>query len=422
MRKSPVLLTVFLVLTLVSPGLGCGGESPTPPPASSTLRATATPVPVTTTVPPPTAAISPTPQPTLTPVSTPTSEPTPTPVPTRTPEPWVSYWPTGEARRGIATLTIAPSDGRTIYASTQEAIYRSNDGGKSWTIVSRVPNLVALAVDPVNRDTLYAYFWPRLSDSPQEPKGLRKSSDGGRSWSDPTTGASADIIGPATTLAISPSKPSVIIVGTAYYGTYGRILRSADGGASWQSTYAIDSVMGVGDVTAIAIHAASANIVYAAVSVYHGGSVIRSDDGGLSWRSTTPVPMPLSFPASLALDPNDPNVVSVAHQAPTGSGVEVYRSHDGGGSWTKASNGLPEAKAWRPLLTIDPLNPKVLFLSVQGTNAGIYRTKDAANSWAKLSPEGAPQFADVTSLGYSPREQMLYVGTNEGVWQANLSP
>ena len=285
-----------------------------------------------------------------------------------------------------------------------------------------LPNLVALAVDPTNRDNLYAYFWPSLVNSPPEPKGFRKSSDGGQSWSDPTAGTSADIIGLGSALAVNPLNPKVMLIGTAYYRTCGGILRSADGGATWQTTYTIECVMGTGNVTAMAIHLASANIVYAGHTVYHGGSVIRSDDGGLSWRFTAAVPMPLSYPVGLALDPSDPNVVYVAYQALVAAGVAVYKSSDGGQSWIKASSGLPEGTAGAGQLIIDPSDPKVLFFAIQGLNGGIYITRDGANSWVKLTAEGAPQFAYVNSLSYSPVEHTLFVGTNEGVWQSRLLP
>ena len=365
---------------------------------------------------------TPLPSPTITVSPSPTAIHTSTALPTPTSEPWVSYWPKGQTTNQITALAIAPSDEKTVYASTSAALYRSTDGGKSWAVVSTLPNLVALTVDPTNRDNLYAYFWPKLIDSPPEPKGFRKSSDGGRSWSDPSNGASADLIGPATTVAIGPFNPNIILIGTAYYRTYGRILSSTDGGATWQVTYTINSLMGAGDITDIAIHPTSASIVYAGHTVYHGGPVIRSDDGGLSWQYTATVPMPLSFPAGLALDPSDPDIVYVAYQAPMGAGAAVYRSRDGGLSWTKASNGLPEEAASGAHLAIDPVNPRVLFLSIQGLNAGIYRTKDGADSWARLSPEGTSQFAYVTSLSYSPVEHTLYAGTNEGVWQRGPLP
>ncbi|MBI4301806.1 MAG: hypothetical protein HY664_04290 [Chloroflexi bacterium] len=398
-------LIVIGIVLIVLAGSACRRPKPA-----------ATPTPTSTS----TALATPTPSPVAIPSPTATPYPTPEATPTIPPELWRSGWPKTEARNEITALAIDPSNGQSVYAGTSAAIYLSVDGGESWTRVSSLPNLVAMVVDPRNGDTLYAYFWPKLLDAPQEPRGFRKSSDGGKTWSDPSGGVSAQIIGQATTLAIDPSNPATILVGTVYQNSYGRIFRSLDGGASWQVTYIITSVMGIGDMTAIAVHPTANNVVYAANSVYHGGVVVRSDDGGLSWRPLAPVPMPLAFPVSLALDPLDIDSVYVAFQAPMGGGANVYKTKDGGSSWSLVSDGLPIG-ASNPLLLIDPSDPKNMFISFQGSNGGVIQTTDGI-FWTKLSPEGAPQFRHVTALGYSPAERKLYVGTADDVWQSTRFP
>ena len=421
-----------MVVCLLLIFLGLAGCRPDAAPTSTAIPATST------ALPSPSVTVSPSPTATSSPVPTPT--PISIPTPTSTLEVWVSYWPSGQtpSLRGyspnqITALVVAPSDGQTVYAATWAALFRSIDGGKNWTMVNSLPNLEAdfivltraLAVDPLNRDSLFAYFWPKAKavDAPPELKGFKKSTDGGRSWSDPSSGASADLMGLVNTLVVNPSNPNIIMVGTDRYNQKSsRILRSTDGGATWQVTYTIDPVMGVGNITTIAIHPTSPNIVYAGHKVYHGGSVIRSDDGGISWRFTATVPMPLSYPVGLALDPSDPNVVYVAYQALVAAGVAVYKSSDGGQSWIKASSGLPEGTAGAGQLIIDPSDPKVLFFAIQGLNGGIYITRDGADSWVRLTPDDAPQFAHVTSLSYSASEHTLFAGTNEGVWQSRLPP
>lgn len=329
-------------------------------------------------------------------------------------EPWVSNWPSNQPTNQVTALAVAPSNGQTVYAGTPAAVYRSTNGGGSWSAVSGLANVEVLAVDPTNPQVVYAYCWPAYPATSQE-RGLRKSADGGQTWSDPTGGTSADSIGQVTALAVDPANPQVLLAGTPYQGTYGRILRSADGGATWTTTYTINSVMGAGGVTVLAIHPLSHDVVYAAHDVYHGGTVLRSDDNGLTWRRLASAPEPLSFPASLALDPTNPNVAYVAYQGPMAAGVSIHRTNDGGGSWTKTSNGLPTTAASKPRLVANSLDSRVLYLSVQGDNGGVYRTIDSGNSWRRLSPVDASRFDNVGALVYGG--QKLYAGTNEGVWQ-----
>lgn len=336
-------------------------------------------------------------------------------------EPWISTWPGGQPNDEIVVLVVAPSDARVVYAATKAALYRSGDAGQSWSADGSLANIAALAVDPRNGDVVLAYVWPEQSDAPQELKGLRKSVDAGRTWSDPSNGFLADRYGPISTLAIDLTNPDIIFAGTGYLGRLGRILRSTNGGAIWEEAFSFETTMGHGYVSALAVHQAASSVVYAGIEVYHGGYVTRSDDGGVSWRYLASVD-PLSFPSALALDPNDPNVVYAAYQGPTGGGIRVYRSDNGGVSWSRVGEGLSTEGTSLAQLMIDPLDPWVLYLSRAGEKGGVYRTTNRGQSWAQTSPNGQPQFKFVRSLAYGPRGQALYAGTNQGVWQTEVWP
>ncbi|MBI2906164.1 MAG: hypothetical protein HYX92_00765 [Chloroflexi bacterium] len=334
-------------------------------------------------------------------------------------DPWASGWPAEQSANQISALAVAPSNGKVLYASTPVGLYRSTDGGTKWAAASALPNIVAIAVDPTRTDSVYVYLWPQRTGAPNL-KGLRKSADGGRTWIDPSGGVAAEAIGRATVLAIDPANPQFMYVGSADPANYG-VSRSTDGGATWRATYTLQALMGVGEITAIAIHPTARNVVYAAHAVYRGGLITRSDDGGASWREL-PAIEPLSYPASIAVDPGDSNIVYAAYQGPTGSGVFLYWSSDGGASWTKVGRGLPAGRAWTPRLAIDANNPRVLFMSLQGDNAGIYRSVDGGGVWTRLAADDAPQLAYVSALGYNPADMTLYAGTGQGVWQKRIPP
>ncbi len=75
----------------------------------------------------------------------------------------------------------------------------------------------ALALDPVDLGTMYAIV---------REKGILKSTDGGASWQKAGARRTAD----ANALAIDASNPSTIFAGTHDYG----VLKSSDGGAHWR--------------------------------------------------------------------------------------------------------------------------------------------------------------------------------------------
>ena len=115
------------------------------------------------------------------------------------------------------TLVVDPQDSRTAYVGTkEEGVYRTTDGGISWTPSGLSPMTVrALALHPDDSEIIYA---GTLSH------GIFKSTDGGATW--PVNGLAAHDI---MAVVINPRNPELV-----YAGTYGDgIWVSYSGGSSW---------------------------------------------------------------------------------------------------------------------------------------------------------------------------------------------
>jgi photosystem II stability/assembly factor-like uncharacterized protein len=101
-------------------------------------------------------------------------------------------------------LAVSPATPATVYAATDYGLFKSTDGGGSWTAVDTdlISAVVALAIDPANPTTLYAGARGR---------GVLKSTDAGASW----TAMNAGLTNPfVNALAIDPSTPARIYAGT----------------------------------------------------------------------------------------------------------------------------------------------------------------------------------------------------------------
>src|SRR4051812_4303289 len=148
----------------------------------------------------------------------------------------------------------------TVWAATFNGIFRSVNGGASWDRVANA-NAASLAQDPVSR-TLYA----GIQSGP-----MRRSRDGA-SWEEiPHSPLNA------FSLAIDPFRPQ-----TLYAATLTGMFKSTNGGAKW-----FPSNRGLPSSPALAVTLApgSSRRLYAATAGVPGQVVFRSDDGGARWSA-----------------------------------------------------------------------------------------------------------------------------------------
>jgi photosystem II stability/assembly factor-like uncharacterized protein len=131
----------------------------------------------------------------------------------------------------VDVLAIDPAEPATLYAGTLgPQFFKSIDSGNTWAYVGEGPNdpwgydsATALAISPATPATVYA----------GTGYGLFRSADGGQSWTAVDTGLKDTYV---RALAIDASAPSTLYAGTAetYSSRAGSgILKSTDGGASW---------------------------------------------------------------------------------------------------------------------------------------------------------------------------------------------
>ena len=123
----------------------------------------------------------------------------------------------------------------------ERGVYRSTDGGATWVrTLGDDPWVGAtdLAIDPRDPDRLYAATWQRhrtvaayLGGGPGS--GLHRSTDGGVTWEELTTGLPESNMGKIG-LAISPQQPDVLYAAIELDRRKGAVYRSTDRGSSWE--------------------------------------------------------------------------------------------------------------------------------------------------------------------------------------------
>lgn len=153
-------------------------------------------------------------------------------------------------------LTVSPVDPDRLWGIDAGRLLASEDGGREWRVVNAGPlNALGLTPDPTDAQVLYAAL----------PDGIRRSTNGGATWSAPM-GV------PAAVIAIDRNEPDVWFVGDGE-----GVLRSADGGATW-TRLGLDAEGSV--VGYLAIDPTDSDVVYAAT---YSAAIHKSEDGGETW-------------------------------------------------------------------------------------------------------------------------------------------
>ncbi|MCI0339507.1 MAG: hypothetical protein L0226_18190 [Acidobacteria bacterium] len=319
------------------------------------------------------------------------------------------------ANIAVCSLVMDPTNSEVIFAGTGEGffnadgvrgagVFKTTDGGANWTHLNATRNadfffVNDLVISPTNNLRIYA----------ATRTGLWRSLDGGASWSQvlsrPTDGGCLD-------LAIRTDQPTDYIFASCGRRVVATIFRNttAEGSGTWTPVY---SETGMGR-TSLAIAPSAQNIVYASVSSLTTGpyldglhAILRSTSNGDSGSWTAQVrnndPNKLNtilfsnslfafltecnqgtssfinqgwYDNLLAVDPVDPNRVWAG-------GIDLFRSDDGGANWGIASfwqnrNTPRFVHADQHIIVFHPQyngnTNKVMFV---GNDGGIFRTDDA---------------------------------------------
>jgi photosystem II stability/assembly factor-like uncharacterized protein len=222
-------------------------------------------------------------------------------------------------------------------------LYRSVDGGVTWSIVVYGSGFLSLASAPSSPSVAYTSVLLAL---PDQAANLR-SSDGGASWAPIAALGSS----PVQALAVDPTSSGAVLasVGASAEGLPRGLYRTRDGGGSWTR---LAGGLAEDLYTALVFDPAVPTTIYAGSSA-HG--VYRSDDAGDTWR-----------PVNDGLDDLRTTQIAVDSRSPAtlyaGTMRGVFRSVDGGANW--ASVGLHQEKI--TALALDPVLPETLYAGVVG--------------------------------------------------------
>src|SRR5215469_4580132 len=298
--------------------------------------------------------------------------------------------------RGGRALAVAgvPGDGSTFYfGGVAGGVWKTTDGGNTWlplTDGTPISSVGAIAVAASDHDIIY------VGTGEAAPRGdmtygdgVYKSVDGGKTW----THVGLEDTRQIGALIVDPHDPDIVLVAALGHAfgpnTERGVFRTVDGGKSWKKVLYKNEDTGAIDVT---FDPNDARIVYAALwqarrqpwnfsSGGAGSGLYRSSDGGVTWKQLTGNGLPqgllgrihVSIPAA-----NSRRVYAMIEAAEGG----LYRSDDGGEHWQRVNDdGRLSQRAWYfSTILADPKNADTVYAE----NTGLFRSTDGGKTFELL--------------------------------------
>src|SRR5436190_6442686 len=328
-------------------------------------------------------------------------------------ETWYPVFDSVKEASSVGAIAVAPSNPDVIYVgmgdliagggiSEGNGVYKSTDAGRTWQhvgldLTKQIPSIL---VDPKNPDIVLLAAQGDVHKK-SDTRGVYRSTDGGRTWTktlylDDTTGAQkiawADDH-PDVLLATTVRHWTMLPTGLPRFGAPGvgpgagggpssqtHLFKSTDQGVTWKEITG-GGLPRLAGRTSVAI---ANNTNAQRMFLIQNSGLYRSDDAGATWRQMDSTDTRIrngqgGYNCGVYVDPKNPDIVYTVNTA-------SYKSTDGGNTFTGfkgAPGGDDPQQLW-----IDPTNgQRMLF----GYDQGAIVTLDGGQTWSSWYNQSTEQ-------------------------------
>ena len=284
-----------------------------------------------------------------------------------------------EECRIISKIVVNPENPNVVYAgamglpfeeNTDRGLYRSDDGGSTWTQIFTVSDdsgVIDMVMNPDNPEVIYIANWNRIrtnfiSEVSGEDAGIFKTTDGGDTWTELTNGLP---VGPMGRIGLQLWEGDYSTLFALYVGADSQlegIYKSTDAGESFESIPTF--------------------------------SLNENALGGFGW-----------YFGKIAVSPVDEDEISVL-------GVNLYSTADGGQNWFQSAPEWFTYEVHADKHDMEYLGPNDILLCTDG---GLYRTISGITpggfGWSDVDEIPNTQFYRISADPYT--EGVFYGGAQD---------
>ncbi len=317
----------------------------------------------------------------------------------------------GEGMQMIRAIEYAPSNPDVVYFSVDTSqVWKSVDGGTSW-VSKRVgysaQGGLAIGVDPLNENVVFVSGCFSASSL----SGIYRSLNGGDSWSlvKETIYKQLDFAHPVQGdhYAFDPNSFNGTQHMTIYAATNGEgVMKSVDGGTTWKTLALAGST-----VLDTKLHRIGSTVTLYVTTTNGIKKIVEKSDGSVATSSLGTF---ADYSVTIELNPQasfDQDILYVAART-----EGIYKSTNGGASFFAINNGVQLGQEFR-FIQMSPANSNVLFVKASDLNP--YYSTDAGATWSQsisLDQDQSSLFSRIfparaLPLALHPKDSAVAIGT-----------
>ncbi len=341
----------------------------------------------------------------------------------------------------IGDIAIHPTNPNILYVGTGEpnnrqtasfgdGVYKSTDGGKTFTNVGlrETQSIARIVIDPRNPEVVYVAS-PGHLFGPNAERGIFKTTDGGKTWNkikyiDENTGF--------TDIVMDPSNSNVL-----YAASYQRrrtsccfngggpgsaVWKTEDAGKTWSKLTSGLPTDTFGRI-ALSVAASSPNVVYVQIEAGESGTALKpglsgealaTGGSGFDWCNNGGPAHGFTGRGGRGGAQQPESTATRKPPTPNPAEGGVFRSDNRGGSFRFVSN-CDARPMYFSQLRVDPENPNTIYVA----GLPVAKSLDGGKTFATLDEAGGngePAHVDQHAIWVDPRNSKhLMIGNDGGL-------